>query len=254
MEPVVARVIPFVLILGRISAFFAVLPLWSFRGVPMHIRAALALIVSLVFAFLLPVAPATAVPNHLLGAALVLVREMLCGLALGLAVALVFAAIRQTGEIIQMQMGLADAEIIDPLSGNESEPVGLLFEMAFLVLFLAAGGHHLLLAMIMRSYEAFPIGQTPSVAVMASAILQAGSLMLVFGLKLAAPLLAGFLLLAVALAVLARALPEMNILLASLPLRVGLGFILAAALVPALGDFTAQIADWLNRFLPAAGA
>lgn len=253
MEPVVARVIPFVLILGRISAFFAVLPLWSFRGVPMHIRAALALIVSLVFAFLLP-PQAGAVPNHLLGAALVLVREMLCGLALGLAVALVFAAIRQTGEIIQIQMGLADAEIIDPLSGNDSEPVGLLFEMAFLVLFLAAGGHHLLLAMIMRSYEAFPIGQTPSVAVMASGILQAGSLMLVFGLKLAAPLLAGFLLLAVALAVLARALPEMNILLASLPLRVGLGFILAAALVPALGDFTAQIADWLNRFLPAAGA
>jgi flagellar biosynthetic protein FliR len=252
VEPVIERVIPFVLILGRVSAFFAVLPLWSFRGIPMHIRAAVALIVSVVFAVLLP-PQAGVVPGHWLAAVLVMVREVLCGLALGLAVALVFAAIRQTGEILQIQMGLADAEIIDPLSGNESDPVALLFEMAFLVLFLAAGGHHLLLAMIMRSYEAFPIGHAPTAAVMADSVLQAGSLMLMFGLKLAAPLLAGFLLLSVTLAVLARALPEMNILLASLPLRVGLGFILAAALVPALGDFTGELAGWLNRFMPAAG-
>lgn len=240
--------IPFLLVLGRVSAFFAVLPVWSFKGVPVAIRAALALMASVLFASLVP-APADLAVGHPLAAALLLVREVLCGLALGLAVALVFAAIQQTGEIVQIQMGLADAEIIDPLSGQDSQPMGMLLEMAFFMLFLAAGGHHLLLSLIGRSYVAFPIGAVPPPDVMADAVLQAGALMLVFGLKLAAPLLAGFLLLAVVLAVLARALPELNVLMASLPIRVGLGFILAAALVPSLGAFTQEMGEWLNQFL-----
>jgi flagellar biosynthetic protein FliR len=101
----------------------------------------------------------------------------------------------------------------------------------------------------MRSYDVFPIGQPPATAMMADSVLESGALMLVFGLKLAAPVLAGFLLLAVVLAVLARALPEMNILLASLPLRVGLGFFLAAAMVPSLGGFTEQFGEWISRFM-----
>jgi flagellar biosynthetic protein FliR len=73
--------------------------------------------------------------------------------------------------------------------------------------------------------------------------------MLLFALKLSAPLLAAFMVLSVVLGILARALPEMNILLASLPLRSALGLFMAAALVPALHDFAIELANWLNRNL-----
>jgi flagellar biosynthesis protein FliR len=249
MDAANERVLVFLMILGRISGFFAILPVWGFRGLPVPIRAAIALLISILFAMIVPPPAVGVMPDQWLAIMLMMTREMLTGLALGLAVTLVFSAVNQAGEIFRIQMGLADAEIIDPLMGEDSQPLGMLLEMSFLVLFLAAGGHRLLLAMMMRSYDVFPIGQPPSTALMADAVLESGALMLVFGLKLAAPLLAGFLLLAVVLAVLSRALPEMNILLASLPLRVGLGFFLAAAMVPSLSGFTEQFGEWLNRFM-----
>jgi flagellar biosynthetic protein FliR len=146
-------------------------------------------------------------------------------------------------------MGMAEAETIDPLSGEESQPIGQLLEMTFAVLFLVAGGHRLLLALVKQSYDVFPVGHAPSMSALAEALIQSGSLMLVFALKLAAPLLAAFLLLMVVLAVMARVLPEMNILLASLPLRVGLGFFVAAAFMPTLSAFTSDFGDWLSRLL-----
>jgi flagellar biosynthetic protein FliR len=127
----------------------------------------------------------------------------------------------------------------------------MLFEMAVLVMFLVSGGDLLLLKMVQRSYEVFPIGHPASAAVMAQAVLDAGTVMLVFGLKLAAPLMGAFLLLAVLLAVIARAMPEMNVLMESLPLRVGLGFIMAAAMVPLLNAFTQDLGEWLSRFMTA---
>jgi len=250
MDALTLRIVPFVLILGRISAFFAVLPVYGAKGLPMRVRAGLALVLSMVFASVMP-APTDVLSDSWLANGLVLVREMLTGLALGMAVSLVFAAIRQTGEIMRIQMGLAEAEIIDPLTGEEPQPLGMLLEMAVLVLFLLSGGDLLLLKMIERSYEAFPIGHPASASVMAQAVLDAGTIMLVFGLQLAAPMLAAFMMLAVLLAVIARALPEMNVLMESLPLRVGLGLFMAAAMVPLLNTFTQDLGDWLNRFMTA---
>ncbi|MCX5683577.1 MAG: flagellar biosynthetic protein FliR [Planctomycetota bacterium] len=248
MDALTLRIVPFVLILGRISAFFLVLPIYGAKGLPMRVRAGLALVLSMVFAAVLPV-PTDVLTDSWIANGLLLVRETLTGLALGMAVALVFASIRQTGEVIRIQMGLAEAEIIDPLTGEEPQPLGMLLEMAVLVLFLISGGDKLLLAMIDRSYQVFPIGHPASAAVMADAVLEAGTVMLVYGLQLAAPMMGAFLLLAVLLAVIARAMPEMNVLMESLPLRVGLGLLMAAAMVPLLNGFTQDLGDWLSRFM-----
>ena len=182
-------------------------------------------------------------------AVVMLLQEIVCGLALGLAINLVFSAVKQAGAIASRQMGFAMAEIVDPASGQSSDPIGVFFEMIFILFFLVAGGHHLLLLAIRRSYELFPVGVTPGAGALAEGIVRAGSTMLLFALKLAAPLLAGTLVLSVVMAVLARAVPEMNVLLLSLPLRVGLGLLLAAAIMPLMGAFTDELADWMNRLL-----
>ncbi len=74
--------------------------------------------------------------------------------------------------------------------------------------------------------------------------------MFLLGLRLAAPMLAAFLLLMVVLAVLARMVPEMNILFISLPLRVGLGLLMAAIFLPFINGFVAEFADWMGKLLP----
>ncbi len=248
MDVWIPLLLPFMLLLGRISAFIVVLPIFGWAAVPVRIRAGIAFIVTIFFAmFTRPELPPGAI--HWVLAAVLLLKEILTGLAMGLAVAIVFAGAQQAGRIIARQMGFAIAQIVDPVSGEMAQPVAVLFEMTFTLFFLVAGGHHLLLSMIGRSYAAFPVAATPSAGVMAQAVLSAGSAMFLFALKLAAPLLAAFMVLSVVLGILARALPEMNILLASFPLRIALGLFMAAALAPALNDFAVELAHWLNENL-----
>ena len=239
--------LPFVLLLARISGFFAVLPIFGWRALPVRVRAGMVLLVTIFFAAIKPAYPAFGV--HWLEAATLVGRELLCGLALGLAVRLVFQTAQQGGRIMGRQMGFALAQIIDPLSGERSQPIGIFYEMTFALFFLAVGGHHLLLRIIAYSYKAFPVGTAPGAQTLAEGMVQAGSAMLLFALQLAAPLLAAFLALSVVLAVLARVLPEMNILLMSLPLRVGLGLFMAAAAIPMLRSVTSQLAGWMGRIL-----
>lgn len=249
MESPDRMVLSFMLLLGRIGAFFSVLPIFSWQSLPMTVRAGVAVLVTVFFAMLLPFhVPALAATGPL-GAAVVLLREIACGLALGLAAQIVYLAAGQAGRIIALQSGASDAAIIDPGSGEEEEPLSVYYDMAFAIFFLVAGGHQVLLGVIGKSYQLFPVGATPDMSAAAQVLVQAGSMMLLLGLKLAAPALAAFLILAIVLAVLARAIPEMNILMTSLPLRMAMGLMLAAAILPSLHAFTAELADWLGHFL-----
>jgi flagellar biosynthetic protein FliR len=85
---------------------------------------------------------------------------------------------------------------------------------------------------------------------MIGGIVQAGSILLIAGLRLAAPMLAAFLLLMVVLGVIARIAPETEILFISLPLQVGLGLMLAAMFIPFVNGFVAEFADWMGKLLP----
>ncbi len=245
----IAILLPFFLVLARVSAFFAVLPLFGWDMLPMRIRAAIALLMTIFFAFVIPAPALQADQMHWLAAMLLTLREVLCGVALGLAARLIFSAVQQGVAIGTQQMGFSDAGIIDPDSGEEGDqPIVTIYQMLFAVLFLGLGGHHLLIMAIDQSYRAFPVGQSPDLSVLTECVLTAGSMMLLFSLKLAAPLLAGFLLLSVILGVMARVMPEMNILMESLPLRVSMGFFLAILLMRTLGTFTAELAEWMNEF------
>ena len=248
METWTSIFLPFGLILARISGFFAVLPIFGSPTLPMRVRAAAALLISIFFAMILP-RPALVADVAPLAAGVLIAGEILCGLALGMAASLVFRGVQVGARFAGRQMGLAFASTVDPTSGEQAAPVAIIFETAFTLLFLVAGGHRLLLMAIRRSYEAFPVGVIPNASAMVMAIVKSGQAMLMFGLKLAAPVIAAFVVLSVILAVLARVLPEMNILMLSFPLRVGLGLFMAAAIMPAMNGFTIEIAQWMNKFL-----
>ena len=249
MELMIEKLLGFMMVLTRISAFFIVLPVFGWKSIPVRIKVAITVLVTIFFSMIMP---STIEPREvsLLEAILLLANEATYGLALGLIVYLVFATVKFSGRIIERQMGLAMAQILDPLTGEQAQPLGMLLETIFILLFLSANGHHMFLLIISRSYEAFPAGNIPTIAVLASGIIKAGSTLLMAGLRLSAPILAAFLVLMVALAVLARIVPEMNILFISLPLRVGLGLLMAAIFVPFINGFVAEFADWMGKLLP----
>jgi len=248
MDEWIAILLPFALLLARVSGFLAVAPVFGANSIPVRMRVALLLAMTIFFAYAIPPQPAAA-GTHWMVAMILIITESLCGLTLGFAARLVYLGVQQGGLIAGRQMGLMMARVIDPTTGERNQPVGVLFQLSFLLLFVIAGGHHLLLRVLARSYVAFPVGATPDVGAVTEGIVSAGSAMLLLGLRLAGPVLAAFMILGVLLAVLARVLPEMNLLVASLPLRVGLGLLMAAAILPLLDSFTFEVADWIKRFL-----
>ncbi|MFB0524662.1 MAG: flagellar biosynthetic protein FliR [Phycisphaerae bacterium] len=244
------KLLGFVMVLTRISAFFLLLPVFGWKTIPVRIKVAATVLLAIFFSIITPDQAGVPKQVSLLKAILLIANEATYGLALGLIVTVIFSVVKLSGWIIEREMGLTMAQILDPLTGEETEPLGSLLEMIFIILFLSANGHHFFLLIISRSYEVFPAGSIPTISVLAGGVITAGSAMFLAGLRLAAPMLAAFLLLLVVLAVLARVVPEMNILFISMPLRVGLGLLMAAMFLPIISGFIAEFADWMVKLLP----
>jgi len=249
MELMITKLLGFVLVLTRISTFFLVVPVFNWKTIPVRIRVAIVMLISVFFS---TVVPSAINPKQTcaLEAILLISNEAIYGFALGLIVVLIFSAVKLSGRIIERQMGLAMAQTLDPLSGERAQPLGVLIEMIFILLFLSANGHHLFLLIISRSYQVFPVGSIPTVLSLVDGIVQTGSAMFVACLRLAAPMLAAFLLLLVVLAVFARIMPDMNILFISMPLRVGMGLLMVGVFLPFINDFVAEFADWMGKLVP----
>ncbi|MCX5645678.1 MAG: flagellar biosynthetic protein FliR [Phycisphaerae bacterium] len=239
----------FALVLTRVSSFLLVLPVFGSKAIPMQIKAAAALLLSLFFCTTAPLGIDPAQISTL-EAILLLANEAIYGLALGLIVALLFSVVPLSGHIIEQQMGLTMAEIIDPLTDEEAGPLASLLEMIFLLLFLSANGHHVFLLILSKSYSVFPAGTIPTLGILVGSVIETGSAMFVASLRLAAPIMAAFLILMVALALLARLIPEMDIFFISMPVQVALGLFLAAAFMPLVGGYVSEMADWMAKLLP----
>ena len=243
------KLLSFVLVLTRMSTFFLVAPVFSWKTIPVRIKISIVLLISVFFSMTTTSAVDT---SHIsaMQAGLLISNEAIYGFALGLIVVLIFSAVKLSGRIIERQMGMAMAATLDPLTGERAQPLGILIEILFILLFLSANGHHLFLLIISRSYETFPIGSIPTIPLLVGGIVKASSIMLIACLRLAAPMLAVFLLLLVILAVFARIMPDMNILFISMPLRVGLGLLMAGIFLPFIHEFVGEFSDWMGKLLP----
>jgi len=249
MALIIEKLFGFVMVLTRISAFFMVLPVFGWQSIPVRIKVAMTVLLAVFFSMITPIS-VDAGQISSAEAILLIANEATYGLALGLVAALIFAVVKFSGGIIEREMGLTMAEILDPLTGESEQTLCILLEMIFIMLILSANGHHLFLLIISRSYESFPAGSIPTIPVLTEGIIVAGSTMLIYGLKLALPILAAFILLMVILAVLARMVPEMNILFVSFPLRVGLGLLMMAIFMPFIGSFVGEFANLMGKLLP----
>lgn len=239
----------FGLILTRLSAFLLVLPIFGWRILPVRIKMALVLLLTIFFGRLFPF---TMDPHPLSTVRLIImmINEATYGLALGIIIAILFGIVKTSGRIIERQMGMAMAEVIDPLSGDRTQPLGGLLEMIFVLFFLNANAHHALIQVIYESYQSFPVGTTPTIDVLTRGVLEAGRALLTAGLRLAAPILAAFIILLVVLAIMARVVPEMNILFLSMPVRVGLGLAMTMMILPYLQGVVDEFGDLMNKLLP----
>ncbi|HEX7243328.1 MAG TPA: flagellar biosynthetic protein FliR, partial [Longimicrobiaceae bacterium] len=168
-----------------------------------------------------------------------LLGETLIGFAIGLGAAAVVGAAEVAGELMTTQVGLSGAALLDPLS-NQSVPVlGQLMQLFAVALLLAFDAHLAMIDAVAASLRYIPVGSPVDFRGGMGAMVSLGSTLFSLGLRFAAPVLAAVLIANVALAVLSRVAPSLNVLSVAFPIQIGLGlFTLAAALPLVAAWFT----------------
>ena len=214
----------FLLVFVRVTSFFVTLPLFSYRSVPASFKVGLAFFLSLIMIFTLEL-PFIEIDGFYI---LLVLKEMLVGLLIGLIAYIIMAAIQIAGGFIDFQMGFAIANVIDPQTGAQSPIIGQYFYMFALLLLLSVNGHHLMIDGIFYSYQLIPVTQPwlPfSNENVVEFVVQVVNSMFLIAFQLAIPIVGALFLVDVALGIVARTVPQLNVFVVGLPLKIGVAFI-----------------------------
>lgn len=222
----------FLLPFCRILALIAASPFFGTRGVPNTIKIGLAFVLTVVVAPVLGPMPAVQ-PASAYGL-FILAQQIMIGVAMGLAIRVVFSAIEMAGHIMGLQMGLGFATFFDPQNSTQIPVMGQFIGLIAMLLFVATDGHLMVVSALVESFSVLPIGLHPfssqgwhTLALWGSEVFRAGVL-------ISLPVVAVLMMTNIALAVLTRAAPQLNIFVVGFPLTLAVGFIVISI---ALGYF-----------------
>ncbi len=213
----------FALVLGRTAGIFSAIPMFGGQRVPVRIRVVMIFVMTLV---LFPVIKlkVPALPADSISLVIVMAREALVGISLGLVALVILEAVSFCGQIVGTQMGLTVATLFDPTVGQV--PLMATFQtLLAMLLFLTLNIHHLFIRAMVDSYGLVPVDSWHMSGELLQFLIGAISGVFVLGIKLAAPVMVTLLAANVALGIMARVFPQMNIFMLSLPLNIGLGFL-----------------------------
>ena len=224
-----------IFVMVRVGSAFIAAPVFGNVSVPLPVRIALS---GAVGVLVLGTTTIQTPPSVFALATFVAVAaEALVGLAIGFVLQIAFAAPLVAGEIIGGSMGIGFANMIDPNSGRSSPAIGQFLSILMTLLFLSLDGHLILVDMVVRSYRALPPGAAWLTAGQLRDIALFGGYAFLAGLLLALPV--GFLLLCLNLAVgmLSRSAPALNLFAVGLPASLAVGVVALAMAFPVMGDY-----------------
>lgn len=238
----------FVFVLVRVSAMIAFLPMFIGGIVPSIVKALLALAIACI---VYPVSPMVSMPETLVGFGLILVGEVLFGGVLGFGARTMIRTLRMVGEVTGRQMGMAMSRASDPLAGVRATVVGNFCDAVGILVFFATKTHLWMIYGIYESLTSWPIGQLVSGTFLRELSVQAVSTVFVTVLQIAAPLLMITFIVSLVMALMARLVPEINVLVVGMPLRVATGLIILMFLLPIIVDAGVDVCGMAVRIFTA---
>lgn len=207
----------------RVLALFSTLPVLSQRNVPARVRVALAFFIALCAQASLPQMPVVALDSA--EALMLVIQQLLIGLSLGFAVRIVFAAIGFAGELIGLQMGLNFAGFFDPVTASQTTASSRFFGAMVGWLFIVINGHLLIIAALVDSFKAFPVGDAPFAFLQQALPHQWGAQIFATGLWIALPMVAMLTFVNLVLGIISRVAAQINIFAIGFPITLGVGLL-----------------------------
>ncbi len=220
----------FFLVFLRISAVVAMLPILGDRTTPARIKGGLAVLITvLVIPF---VARPAEMPADLVSLLFTMAGEVFIGFILGYASSLIFAGIQMAGDLVGFQMGFSIVNIIDPVT---SAQVSIIAELQYLLaglLFLAVDGHHILILAVSESYAALPLLGFHVTGELVQSLVELSRELFVIAVKISSPIVIALVFANIGLGLIARTVPQINILVVGFPLQIAIGLIGLGLTVP----------------------
>ncbi len=249
-------IISFWLTAMRISLVVFLLPFFGGAYLPVPIKAALCLVLSV---GLWPYLSFEAhhLPEHPFQIFVMIGGELVLGLILGLKVRFLIAAIQTGGEVIGFQMGFRMVSVVDPVTGTQEAVTAQFLYMLTMMTFLAINGHLYMLMGLTQSFNLIPPGGLFISPELVNQILHYSSQIFVLAVKIAAPILAAIFLINLGLAFMARMAPQMNVLLLGFPIKTAVGFLFLGTVFQLITyhvqDFINTLGGNMHNLLRAAG-
>jgi flagellar biosynthetic protein FliR len=218
--------------LTRILGLISVAPLFGNASVPARLKIGLGVLLALIIAPTVSALPAMD-PVSLAGL-LILAQQFVIGLAMGFAMRIVFAAVEMAGEIGSMTMGLGFAVFYDPQSHGRSSAVSQFLALVMLMVYLATNLHLVLLSTLAQSFATLPISASPLAGEGLRQLVGWGGRIFSAGVQLSLPIVAVLLITNLALGILTRAAPQLNLFGIGFPITITVGFVMIALSLPYL--------------------
>ena len=216
----------------RVLAVFTAAPIFSSRAFPLRARIGLAFFIALASQASLGNQPLISMTgSQALGAVL---QQVGIGLAIGFTVRLVFSAVELAGEVVGFQMGLNFAAFFDPSLNSQSSAVARFYGQMVALLFVVLNGHLWVLMVVIRSFDSFPVDQNFLEALAKMKIYNLGSDLFASGLWIALPMIGMLMFVNLALGIVSRVAPQMNIYAVGFPVTLSVGLVGIAATLPML--------------------
>jgi flagellar biosynthetic protein FliR len=238
-----AEILTFILVLIRVSMILFLAPIFGSPIVPAQVKIALALTTALLVVNLIDV-DLSAYPVEAFSYVPIVLKELLIGLTIALMLRLVLEGVQFAGQFLGFQMGFAIVNVIDPQSGGQASVIAQFAYMLATLIFLLANGHHVIINAFVESFQITPPGALSMSGEAMRHISAAAGRLFVIAVKIAAPAMVVLFLAKVSMGIIAKVVPQMNILFVGMPMYIIIGlFIFGLSLrmfVPILGRYTAE--------------
>jgi flagellar biosynthesis protein FliR len=238
------------LVFVRVGAMIFSAPLINGRTVPVMLKVGLGALIAFL---LVPIGAAhlVEVPFQILPLSELVLKELGVGVMVGFVANLVFAAMQLAGQFIGLQIGFSLANVIDPLFAQSISILDQLYTLLAGLIFLAIDGHHMLILAVQQTLDLVPIGSLQITEPSINQLIALTSGVFVAALRIVLPVMAALLLADISLGLISRTLPQMNIFIVGLPVKLFVGFLVLLVTLPAVqslvtGMFTSTFIDLQN--------
>ena len=215
--------------LTRILGLIAIAPVFGNSSIPVMVKVSFGVILALIVAPTLHNLPQVD-PVSLAGM-MILVQQFIIGIAMGFTIQIVFTSVDLAGTLIGMSMGLWFASFYDPQTNGTTPAISQFLTLIATILFVSLNMHLVLLSALVNSFDTLPIGVAVAPGVWKN-IATSGSLIFSSGLQLALPIIAALLVTNIALGILTRAAPQLNLFGIGFPITIGVGFLMIFIIIP----------------------